>query len=173
MGHDDPTRRPPGIVRDPWRNFSSIVPKPEAQPRKPISEEEDGADIDVDTDTDTDTHQEKYATILLQGYGGITVDGVTEPTHAALRVLEFCVDHRREIEPYLVEYGVIVVKMERVKTPDIKFYIQRADGWLLAIPGATTRDDGCAQLIQAMLRIQVNPALKKKLVEYHIRPYKV
>lgn len=159
-------KKVPGLLKDPWRNASSMAPAAAlTAPVEPV--------VTSTQEIEEDLQAEKFATIELKGYGGITVEGTNEIPVAAVRLLEFCVDHKKEIESIFTDYGVVIAKMEVRKMPAIKFYIQRSDGWLIAIPGAPTRDAGCFQLIQALMRVQANALLKKKLESYKIRPYKV
>lgn len=159
------SKKMPGMLQDPWRvNAPEVAPAALTQPvAVPVTSTEEISE---------DLQTEKHATIELKGYGGITVDGTNHATVAAARILEFFVKHRKELEPILTEYGVVVAQMPVQNLSGLKFYVQRGDGWLFAIPGAQTRDIGCLHLVQAMLRLQISPVFKKKLEEYSIRPYK-
>lgn len=150
-----------GILKDPWRSMP-VEPPPTNKPTTP-----------TDTSPLTDDLREtQYATIELKGYGGITIDGVSKAKHAAAQLLKFCVDHEKLIADILVQFGVLLTKIAVTKL-DTPFYIQRADGWLLAVPEAKTRDEGCLQLIQAMVKVDQHPKLQVLLRKYHIRPYKM
>lgn len=156
----------PGLLRDPWRVGASA---PKVEPEVP----EHVRTISTDDSPILDDIQEEcHSTIELKGYGGITVDGVTKLNHAASQVLKFCVDHHKEIDDIFLQYGVLLTPFD-VTDLQLSFFIQRDDGWLLAVPEATTRDAGCLQLIQAMLEVYTLPKLRKKMQKYRIRPYKM
>jgi hypothetical protein len=157
----------PGIFKDPWRS----VPEPEPQAPLPLVESAKPVPNTPD-ELEEDIADPKYSTIAVKGYGGITVDGVSTALNAASQILKFCVEKRHIIEPTLLNYGIVVCKMTPGKLTT-KFYIKRADGWTLAIPDATNRDNGCLQLIQALLEVQTDPAMKREMQLYHIRPYKM
>jgi len=160
-------KKAPGLLNDPWRTIevAPVAPKPEAPgPVHVTSTRRSG---------DDNESPRAIATIELKGYGGITVEDVSDTPMAAARLLEFCVDHRKDLESTLTEYGIILAKLDLKQIRNIHFYIQRADGWVLAIPGAATRELGRFHFVQAFIRMQSNPVLKKKLEEYRIRPYKV
>lgn len=156
--------RKPGMLQDPWR---TNAPTPAAKPvpkRKVTSaaptEDEYGNDL-----------EKKFSTIDLKGYGAITITGTSEETGAGGRLLDFALANKREIEPIFTQYGIVLAQLA---TPpvNLRFYVHREDGWLLAIPEVTTRDAGCLQLIQAFLHIKTIPALKKKLEDAKISVYK-
>lgn len=160
-------KRMPGLLKDPWR---TIAP-PEAKKPPPRSLKQ--PEITGAEKAEDELKPEVRACIELKGYGGITVEGVNTIPAASTRLLEFCIDNRVKIEKTLTEFGVVIAQMPVTAMPDIKFYIQRKDGWLLAIPGVLTREAGCFQLIQALMKLQADPAIKKTLESYKIRPYKV
>ena len=156
------SKKMPGMVTDPWRNSPNINKMLEPPPPAVISTQE----------IEEDLQDQKFATIELKGYGGITVDGTNELKIAAVRILEFCIAHQTKIEDYFTEHGIVVTKLPKTSLSNVKFYIQRGDGWILAIPDAKTRDEGCFQLIQAMLKIQAQPSLNTLLTEFKIRPFR-
>lgn len=162
----------PGVIRDPWRT----TPRPAASPSTPAARktptETPLVDATHEDDIDVDSEGRKYSTIELKNYGGIVVEGTASTTQAAAQVLKFCVDNHKEIDRIFLDFGVVVTKLEPgyLQAP---FYIQRSDGWTLAIPQATSRDQGCLQLIQALLRLKSNASLSRKLTEYRIKPYRV
>lgn len=156
----------PGILSDPWRRSSTPaksvhLPEPEPEP-----------DLDPSPVNDDIQDDAQHSTIELKGYGGITVDGVSKLGHAAAQVLQFCVDNHTKIDSTLLKYGVLVAKVP-VTPLKLQFYVQRQDGWLLAVPEAQTRDEGCLQLIQAMMEIYRDSFLRQVLTKYRIRPYKM
>lgn len=161
----------PGLLQDPWR---ASVPEP--PPRRNLESVEPPPGVPTISADASPIHDDlqdpKHATIELKGYGGITVDGVDELTHAASQVLQFCIDHQATIDDTLLQYGVLVAKVPVTRTTT-KFYVQRKDGWMLAVPDANSRDEGCLQLIQAMLEIYRLPKMKKTMRKYRIRPYKM
>ena len=152
-----------GVLKDPWRS----APKgpPPSKVKKPTASE-------ADSPLNDDMRDAQYAHIELRGYGGITVDGVSESRHAAAQLLKVCVDFHKQIDPILVRYGVLITQLP-VTELNTKFYVQRADGWLLAVPEAQSLDEGRLQLIQAMMAINQDPELRKHLRRYHLRPYKM
>lgn len=155
----------PGLLKDPWRNPQPVTASKPVDTNIPLVSEETSP-------INQDIQAPSYATIALKNYGGITVAGVLEINHAAAQILKFCVDHIKQVDDILVKYGVVVAQLplEKLNTP---FYIQRADGWLLAVPAAKTRDEGCLQLIQALVTVSQHPKLRAELKTYQIRPYKV
>lgn len=168
-------KKAPGLLNDPWRTIETepVAPKPQAPGASPGAVPGAVPVASTRRNGDTNESPRSIATIELKGYGGITVEDVTDTPMAAARLLEFCVDHRKDIESTLTEYGIVLAKLDLKQISNINFYIQRTDGWVLAIPGAATREVGRFHFIQAFIRMQSNPGLKKKLEEYRIRPYKV
>ncbi len=160
-----PEKKMPGVMSDPWRNQKSAPPPPKPQVTPPAPSEVDPIEEDL--------QDAKYATIELKGYGGITAEGTNNTQIAASRLLNFCVENRDAIEPIFTQYGVIVAHMQLQRFDHIKFYIQRRDGWIVAIPDARTRDDGALQLIQAMLQVQAEPKLREKMRAVKLRAFKM
>jgi len=157
----------PGMVNDVWR-VEPDVPQKQA----PVRPAPTPSPIDsrFSDDIDQDTARKKSSTIELKNYGGIKVDNVSNATEAAAMILQFCVEFAKQTEPLLLAYGIILVKLTPGKL-DTPFYIQRADGWTLAIPEVTSREQGCLQLIQAVSRIKKDAFLGPKMDLYHIQPY--
>jgi len=166
--------RLPGLLNDPWRS-TSPEPTPSQKHSETLPENLPLHVRTISTD-DSPIHDDIQspltATIELKGYGGITVAGVEQLPHAAAQVLKFCVDHAKNIDDIFMQYGVLLTQMP-ITELTTKFYIQRADGWLLAVPEAKTRDEGCLQLIQAMAEAYRVPNLREQMTKYRIRPYKV
>lgn len=154
----------PGILADPWRR-SSAPTKAVHIPEREVNPDPSPIDVDIQEDA-------QHSTIELKGYGGITVDGVSKLGHAAEQILQFCVDNHAKIDSTFLKYGVLVAKVP-VAQMKLQFYVQRKDGWLLAVPEAQTRDEGCLQLIQAMMEIYRDSSLRQALTKYRIRPYKM
>ena len=149
------------IFNDPWRQpLAPPEPKPTAVPQ---ASEEELANADISNPA--------FATITLPGYGGITLYGSDDPQVLVQRLLEFCVLHRKQIDSILTQYGILVVHLA-LSRPPTPFFIQRGDGWTLTVPGATTRNEGLLQLIQALLDISQRPSLKPLLDKYGIQPFK-
>jgi hypothetical protein len=162
----DSTKKVPGMLQDPWR--SAQVPAPtKARPTKQSPEPENSVG-----DTDDESEHSPLATIDLKGYGAITVGNASTSMSAAARILGFTVNNRKDLEKIFTDFGVVIAQMPLRGSEKLKFYIQRADGWILAIPGAMTRDAGCLQLIQALLHLNTVPSLKKKLEDAKISVYK-
>ena len=164
------SKKVPGLLKDPWRT-QPTAPPPEVKntPRVKTSKPE----VTGAVQAEDELKPQERACIEIAGYGGIIVEGVNSVPAATIRLLEFCIDHRSEIEKTFTEFGVVIAQLPVAPMPNLKFYVQRKDGWLLAIPAVPTREAGCFQLIQAMTQLQTSPALKKKLESYKIRPYKV
>lgn len=156
----------PGLVKDPWQlsAASTEVRKPKLPPEVSPTVARHSDDIEKDLE------KKKRATIDVKNYGGIVVGGTTDATEAAATLLRFCVDHAKYVEPILLNYGVILIQLTQTKlgTP---FYIQRADGWTLAIPDVPTREQGCLQLIQAVNAMTKDSFLGPKLDIYQISAY--
>jgi len=172
------SKKMPGLLNDPWR-----AAPPDASPRPvPAHKEPEPLPANLpqsvrtistdDSPIENDIQKPCHATIELKGYGGITVDGVDQMHHAGAQVLKFCVDHSDQIDDIFVQYGVLLAQMP-ITELTTKFYVQRADGWLLAVPEANTRDEGCLQLIQAMVEVYRNLKLREAMTKYRIRPYKM
>ena len=161
----------PGIFRDPWRTNAPVAPpKPKAKPEPsapeistPVAGEEPIEFEDVKADL--------RATIMLKGYGGISLAGTDETKKVAVHIINCCVKYERYFEPLLTKYGIVVAKLEG--TVNLPMYIKRKDGWTLCIPDARTRDDGLLQLIQALLAIDSNSDLKPYLREFGLSPFKL
>lgn len=153
----------PGILKDPWR---------EPAPPPPVQEPRRKKEDQPSQSRNEDYGPDQISSIVLEGYGCITVTGADRPIAAAIRVLEFCVDNRADISATFADYGVVIAKMEKGSMSNIHFYVQRKDGWLIAIPNAESRDAGCLQLIQAFLELNTLPHVKKSLEKYQIKTYK-
>jgi len=162
------TEPKPGVIRDPWR---TVTPPASAQVTAAPTVSEEVAHKAGD-DINEDMQEVVTATITLKNYGGITVTGAKTPAHAAAQVLEFCVDNLRAAEATLISFGIVVAKLQRgpMTTP---FYVQRKDGWTLAIPMVRTRDEGCLQLIQALIALNTHPTMRAKMRDLNIVPYKI
>jgi hypothetical protein len=152
-----------GIFRDPWRT-AVPAPKPTAPIPPPPS------DVDPD-DTDV-TAGRQCVSISLPNYGGITAHGTDNPQELGRRLLEFCVANQKIVEPYLLQYGIIIVKLVAHTKLNTVFYIQRSDGWTLAVPQANNREQGLLQLIQAFLTLSNNPSTHTLLEQAALRAYK-
>ncbi len=149
-----------GIFRDPWR--TAELPPPPAITR-PVPAEP------VDSDT-VDSAQ--YVSTAIPNYGGITVSGTNNPQELGRRLLEFCVKNQKIVEPYLLQYGIVVVKLALGTKLNTQFYIQRSDGWTLAVPDIRDREQGLLQLIQAFLALATNTVTNALLEAASIQPYK-
>jgi hypothetical protein len=161
-----------GVVQDPWRQWVSPEdPNPDETPEEAKAALARTFKPDASPIED-DIQNERHATISVPQYGGITVDGLAEIQQAVAHLLKFCVDNRNQIEDIFLQYGVVLVQLEpgQLESP---FYIQRRDGWTLAIPDALNREAGCVQLIQAFLALNQDPKIRKILKMYQIRPYKM
>lgn len=98
----------------------------------------------------------KTTTIISPGYGGITVYNADTPTEALLRVLDLLVQHQRVVDATLVEYAVLLAKLPT--QPVQGFALRRAeDGWTLAVPSATKREEALLQITQALLELARGP----------------
>jgi hypothetical protein len=160
----------PGVIKDPWRSNTQNARLP-AKNNQAVAASAPLVDSTQQDDIDLDTQGHKYASIELKNYGGVVVSGTSSTTQAAAQILKFCVDHSALIERIFLDFGVVVTRLEP-GTLDAPFYIQRVDGWTLAVPQAETRDQGCLQLIQALLKLKSSAALSDKLAQYQIKPYK-
>jgi hypothetical protein len=156
----------PGVVTDPWR--TQVTPKTTSKPAPP-----DPSHPPPAPPQDTDSYDQRFATIELAGYGGITVEGTSDIPVAAVRILRFCCQEKSRIEDLFAEFGVVITKTAQNSFAPQNFYIQASDGWLLAVPGAKTRDQGALQLIQAMMHLNTLPEFRDKLHKAKIRPYKM
>lgn len=167
----DAPKKMPGMLHDSWRTPQATEQAPPIRTRAKVAAGSETTPTYADNPEDSDGTAE-LCTITLKGYGAITFGRASTTTGAAGRMLEFAVGYRKDLEEIFTEYGVVVAQMSTQAVDDLKFYIQRKDGWVLAIPGAGTRDEGCLQLIQALLKMVTVPALKKKLEDAKISVYK-
>lgn len=165
-------KKPPGLLSDPWRNTNTPEVPPtvsSVKPRKnrPQIDKQFGlAEIH-----DDDLQGPKHATLALDGYGGVTVDGTDDLTSIGAQILAFCVDNLTSIENTLLQYGILVTQLQPGNLKS-KFYVQREDGWTLAVPGVLNRETGRLQLIQALAALYVDPKICHLMKKYRIRPYK-
>lgn len=150
----------PGLLSDPWRR-QPAPPTPAAIPKKqppPKPEEE--------------KYHRHYVTLVVDNYGGITLENGNSVSDVALELLDLCIKHMSLVDPILTEYGVVVVNLP-TEPAHLSFFLRREDGWTLAVPDAPTRTVAGAQLIQAVLAMQTVPELKALLTKYKLRAYKV
>lgn len=170
-----------GVLRDPWRTATPDTTvnsagdtvntaSGEVVRRAPTVSEQ--AANDPGDDINGDMEGVKQTTVELKNYGGIVVKGAESSAHAAAHILQFCVDNNTDIEKVLTRYGVVVAKIHpgQLKAP---FYIQRRDGWTLAVPMARTRDEGCLQLIQALLAVRLETRAGLRMLDAGITPFKM
>lgn len=94
-------------------------------------------------------------TLFAPGYGGMRVRHARTPTEALLRVLEFFKRHESALDAILVDHEVLLTHLSHA--PRGGFYVQRADGWTLVVPSATTREQALTQITQAILAIARSP----------------
>lgn len=98
----------------------------------------------------------KTVTIVVPGYGGISVYNADTPTEALLRVLDLFVLHQKMVDATLVDYAVLLAKLPT--QPVTGFALRRAeDGWTLAVPAATKREEALLQITQALLELARGP----------------
>jgi hypothetical protein len=165
---NNPTKKRPGIFNDPWR--TSQVKAPISADTQATKSPEPPALAPPDDNGQTEAIKKVH--LSLPNYGGLTITGTDSSQQAAKIILEFCIKYLQNIEPVLLQYGIVVVKLNANTETNALFFIQRSDGWILAIPEAKTRDQGLLQLIQAFLALQANPVTNKLLQVYHIQPHK-
>jgi hypothetical protein len=166
-----PPKKPrPGIFTDPWRTSPSASVPP---PKEEVSEPKELSVTPAISEDNAQNEGIKRVQILLVNYGGITVTGTDSSPEAAKIILEFCINHLKNIENILLQYGIVVVKLKPTQETNAIFYIRRSDGWILAIPEARTRNQGLLQLIQAFLALQANTHTKSLMQDYHIQPHKI
>jgi len=159
------------VFNDPWRVQDPSVaaasvnkPRPAvATPPKEYAKGEDNGRTPAVTGVVLDVPQ----------YGGISVRGTDNTQEAAKRILEFCIKYIKNIEATLLQYGILVVRLKPNEPIEATLAIRRSDGWLLAIPDVTTREQGLLQLVQAFLALQAIAAVKPLLETYDIYPYKL
>lgn len=157
-------------MSDPWRKAPAAAPPSPPRPTPSTAK----VPLPIASAGDTDDFGAKYTTIDLRGYGGITLEGTQDVPIATLQLLNFCVQEKAAIEDTLAEFGVVLAELPLLRPENaLKFYIQRADGWTLAIPLAPSREAGALQLIQAFMKLNSIPALREKLQKHKIKPYKI
>jgi len=159
------------VFNDPWRvQDTSVTEAPVNKPKPAVApppaeytkSEDNGSNLPI-TGVVLDVPQ----------YGGISVRGTDNPQEAAKRILEFCIKYVKNIEATLLQYGILVVRLDLNKPFETPFAIRRSDGWVLAIPEVTTREQGLLQLVQAFLALQTTAGIKPLLETYDIYPYKL
>ncbi len=112
----------------------------------------------------------KTTTIFVPGYGGITVYDADTPTEGLLRVLDVLVQHQALVDETLTAYAVLLAQLPT--QPVQGFALRRAeDGWTLAVPAATKREEALLQIVQALLELARGP-LGKILRAERITPYR-
>jgi hypothetical protein len=157
----DPPKK--GIFKDPWRSAPvPTAPLPSKTVALPSQEPIDNAE----------SLPVQSVSATLPNYGGITVLGTGNPQELGRRVLEFCVQNAKIVEPYLLQYSIVIVRLPLTTKLNTPFYIQRSDGWTLAVPDVTTKEQGLLQLIQAFLELTQTPNTRTLLEQAGIRPYK-
>lgn len=156
-----------GIFKDPWRTSANEV----TIPQDPAHYKPSPLDVEP-VDSDNDKNGVQHVSVALPNYGGITVGGTNNSQELGRRLLEFCVVNQKIVEPYLLQYGIVVVKLGIGIKLNTLFYIQRSDGWTLAVPEVSSREQGLLQLIQAFLELANNPSTQALLAKANIRPYK-
>ena len=106
----------------------------------------------------------------VPGYGGFIVRKVDTPTAALLNVLNVLAANLAVLEPLALEYEVLVVKLGH--PPRNGFYVHRSrDGWTLAVPSATNKEQALLQITQALLAI-ARSRHAELLSRAHIVPYR-
>jgi len=160
----------PGVLKDPWQRAAPQEQAP-AVKRPPVRQPK--VEVRDHDNIDADREERKSVDIGLPNYGGIVVADVDSSTEAAAKILKYCVDNLPKVERILLEYGVLVARIESQGSLPSPFYIQRADGWTLIVPDATSRDMGCLQLIQAFLKLKGAADTTKSLELYRIKPYRI
>lgn len=124
----------------------------------------------LDELTDTGRLVTPEVTIVVPGYGGITLRHTATPTEGMLKVLDVLVEHRDTADDVLVNYGVLLAQLK--DPPAEGFCIRRTDdGWALAVPEATERSQALLQILQALLVLSRGP-LAKQFAAAHIQPYR-
>lgn len=151
----------PGLLKDPWRTTNkkaAPIPAKKAAPPPPAVADE--------------KFVRQYALVEVKKYGGFTLENGISPTDAILAVLRMCVENTAVLDTVLTEHGIVVARLE---TPPRKvdFFVQRDDGWTLAIPDAANRSQASIQLINALMSIQGDNALKPLLLKYKLQAYKL
>jgi len=154
-----PIPKKPGVLNDPWRK-APVVEKPKVvRKAQPVPEDRDVLTID-----------QPYM-LALQNYGGLCLLGGKTGTDVLLKLLDFCVDHLKRVDDVLANYGVVVAQLDH-EPRKLLFYLQREDGWTLAVPEAVSRDNASVQLIQAVLTLQNDSTLKTLLTKYKLSAYR-
>lgn len=158
-----------GIVTDPWRFRNPKTPTVETPkpnlPEPPSRYEPKKGDYE-------DEEQYYTKTVEYPNYGGVTLTGATDAQAIAKAILQFCVDQRSLIDDILVEYGILVARIQ-VHLPSMPFHIARDDGWTLTIPTAETRGQGLLSLIQCLLAIDELPPMRRALRALGLQPYRL
>ena len=152
----------PGLLNDPWRK----APEPLPVPRPAVARKRAVPQEDRDT-----TVVELPHILALQNYGGLSLIGGKSSTEVLLKLLDFCVEHRTQVEDTLADFGIVVAQLNH-EPKKLHFYLQREDGWTLAVPEAPSRDYASVQIIQAVLTMQSDKALAALLSKHKLSAYK-
>ena len=154
-------KKKPGILTDPWRAAANIPPTERPTiPAKSSAKLKPDATLNTVGDTDTPICT---LSIAVKGYGGITIHAPEIAGSAGSVLLNFCVSNLALVDDTLVEFGVLVEKLELSKTlVHSPIYLQRSDGWTLTVPGAATKDAARVQLIQAFLKLNTYPKVREQ-----------
>lgn len=151
----------PGVLRDPWRG--TPLPPP-VVPRKPITAKRQPERDVVGISTPF--------VLELKNYGGLSAIGAKTSTDVVLKLLDFCVMHLNRVEDVLADYGIVLAQLDH-EPRKLLFYLQREDGWTLAIPDAPSRDYASVQLIQAVLTLQNDASIQKLLQQHNLSAYRL
>ena len=159
------------VFNDPWRvQDTSVTEAPVNKPKPAVTP----PPVEYTKGEDNGSTLPIIGVVLgVPQYGGINVRGTDNTQEAAKRILEFCIKYIKNIEATLLQYGILVVRLKPNEPIEATFAIRRSDGWLLAIPDVTTREQGLLQLVQAFLALQTIAVVKPLLETYDIYPYKL
>lgn len=151
----------PGVLKDPWRTTpQSIAAPPVKRARPQPSEGHDTLD------------KKQRVTVDLKNYGGLFAERSTSSTDVVLQFLNFFVSNLSLVEDVLADYGIAVAQLDH-EPKSLNFYIQREDGWTLAVPHQASRDHASMQLIQAALTLINEPKVGRLLAKEGLGAYKV
>lgn len=164
-----PTDKKHGILSDPWRAPAAAKPVAES-PEVRIFKQTQLSEKKPKP-APIEERPDRRATLELRGYGAITARNCENSSQTALSVLSFLAANLKAVEPILTDYGILVTQTT-ARPKNVKFFVQRDDGWLLAVPGVSSRESGAMQLIQALIQINALPGFKKKLEDAGISAYK-
>ncbi len=109
--------------------------------------------------------------IAVKPYGGLVIKGASTPTEGILRLFEWCMPRRIELDSALTDASLLIIELESI--PAGGFFVQRPDGWTFCVPHAQNRDQGLIQVVQFVQALSRNPLFSSSLESAGISAYRM